>query len=313
MTMVSDPGHASEGLTGTDSAIFLANHHTLAGEVVPEVREGSQISPHDIATRIQAAGAAGYRGIGLANHDLAYWAGRYGCARIRGWLTDAGIEVVELEMLHDWYAEGAARAASNELAAQMLEWAGELRATHLKVGTGFQGHTTDRPHLVAGLNELCAKAAEVEVAVGLEPMLVAMARTPQEGLDLIEEADVPNAGLVIDTWHLVRAGVDYEAIRHIPAHRITCVELVDGLAEPAEGDIYIDAIEYRRPAGSGEFHLDRFLDALLETGFEGPYGDENLSTVNRARTVQQAAEVNFTAASEAVARARLRARADSGR
>src|SRR5438093_2781889 len=154
-----EDGATTAMTTMPSEPVILASYFTLAGDVPPEVRPGSQVSPRDIAARIDAASAAGYRGIGLDKQDIAHWAGIHGTARIRRWLEDAGMEVVELEMLHDWYATGASRTASDALARLLLEWAGELGVRQLKVGTGFAGQTVDRPQLVAGFAELCARAS----------------------------------------------------------------------------------------------------------------------------------------------------------
>jgi sugar phosphate isomerase/epimerase len=283
--------------------VILASFHTIAGQVQPEVREGNQVSPHDIAARIEAAAEAGYRGIGFADPDLAHYAQLHGIPQIRSWVEEAGIEVVELEMLHDWYAEGEAKAASDALAAQLIEWAGELGARHIKIGTGFSGLSAERSRLVAGLAELADKAADSGARLALEPMPPAGISDPLDGLALIEEAGVSNAGLFIDVWHMVRADIDFESLRKIPGERLVAVELMDAAAEPVEGDLFLDGCDFRTPAGTGEFDLDRFLAAVLSTGFYGPFGDENLSIENRERPLAEAARVNFDATHAAVRRA----------
>ncbi len=288
--------------TETWEPVILASYLTLAGDVPPEVRPGSQVSPRDIAARIDAASRAGYRGIGFDHQDLDHWVGIHGAARIRRWLDDAGMRVVELEMLHDWYATGAKRTASDALARRLLDRSAELGVRHVKVGTGFVGPTADRPQLIDGLAALCGAAAEIGVGIALEPMPPAMIRTPQEGLDLIEQAGAPNAGLLIDIWHVFRAGVPYETLRRIPAERITSLELVDGAPEPVAGDLFVDGVDHRRLAGTGAFAVDRFLDAIFATGYRGPIGDESISIENRARTLDEAAAANFAATADAVRR-----------
>src|SRR5919198_4996002 len=234
-----------------NAPVIVASFYTLAGDVTPAIRGGMELSSRDIADRIEAASAAGYRGIGFADRDLGYWWNIHGPARIRRWLDESDLDVVELEMLHDWYADGDARSASDARLKQLIEWAGELGARHIKVGTGFSGPDIERSKLVAGLAELCEKVAPRGAAIALEPMPIAALRTPQEGLQLIEEAAAPNAGLFIDVWHVVRAGVDYESLREIPGERITAVELIDGATNPVQGDLFVDGIDYRRPVGTG--------------------------------------------------------------
>jgi len=291
-------------MMGVAEPVILASYLTLAGDVVPEVRPGSQLSPHDIAARIEAAGAAGYSGLGFALPDLEHWGGIHGGRQIRRWLEEAGIEVVELEMLHDWYAVGIRKEASDAMARRLFEWAGALGARHLKVGTGFSGEMMDRSQMVGGMADLCAKAERVNLTIALEPMPPAMIRTPAEGLALIEEAGAPNAGLLLDTWHVYRAGVDYDTLRDIPAERIVSLELIDGGVEPFAGDLILDSIDHRRLAGRGAFDVDRFLRAVFATGYNGPIGDENISIENRARTLPEAAGANHAAVAGAVGRAR---------
>jgi len=304
----TDSGVESAG-TPDSAPVILASFYTLAGDVRPAIRGGMELSSRDVADRIEAASAAGYKGIGFADRDLGYWWNIHGPARIRRWLDESDLAVVELEMLHDWYAGGESRSASDARLRQLIEWAGELGARHIKVGTGFSGPNIDRSKLVAGLADLCEKVAPTGAGIALEPMPVAALRTPQEGLELIEEAAAPNAGLLIDVWHVVRAGVDYESLRGIPGERITAVELIDGATDPVQGDIFVDGIDYRRPVGTGEFAVDRFLDALLATGFSGTFGDENLSLENRARSLPEAARVNFDATVRAVESALARSHA----
>jgi sugar phosphate isomerase/epimerase len=289
-----------------DEPVYLASHLTLAGDVPPEVRPGSQISPHDIHARIAAASGAGYRGIGFADQDLTHWVQTYGTTRIRQWIDDSGIEVVELEMLHDWYAEGSARAASDALASRLFEWAAQLGARHVKVGTGFVGVTAKEDEVVEGLTGLCERAAQAQTRIALEPMPMAMIRTPAEALALIETAGVANAGVLLDVWHVFRMGVDYDSLRAIPAERIASVELIDGFAEPVTGDLFVDSCDFRRLAGTGDFDVPRFLDAVLATGYRGPIGDENISNENRARTLTEAARANFDAISTATREALAR-------
>lgn len=285
--------------------VILASYYTLAGDVTPAFRSGVEVSPHSVADRIEAASAAGYKGIGFADLDLGYWWKVHGPARIRRWLDESSLEVVELEMLEDWYADGEARAASDARRGQLLEWAGELGARHIKVGTGFGG-PIERSKLVDGLAELCEQVAETGASVALEPMPVAPLRTPHEALEVIDATGAPNAGLCIDVWHVVRAGVGFEALRDIPGERIVAVELIDGAATPVQDDLYVDGVDHRRPAGTGDFGVDRFLDALLATGFSGPFGDENLSIANRARPPAEAARVNFQANEKIIERALAR-------
>lgn len=98
------------------------------------------------------------------------------------------------------------------------------------------------------------------------------------------------------------AGVDYDVLRRIPADRIVSVELIDGARLPFRGDLIQDSIDHRRPAGRGDFDVDRFLAAIFATGYRGPIGDENISIENRARSLAEAAVTNHDAVFHAIHR-----------
>lgn len=110
---------------------LLASCWTLAGDVVPLA--GSMVSPRDFRARAEAAGRAGYVGMGLYVDDLVQVRERYGDAQIRRILADNGLRYLELEALMDWFADGARRAASDRTRRLLLDAAQRLGARHIKV------------------------------------------------------------------------------------------------------------------------------------------------------------------------------------
>src|SRR5687767_5606726 len=116
---------------------ILASFYTIAGDCALELLGGTEVSPFDLRERIEAAGEAGYRGIGLADKDLRYWGRNYTPREVKAILADNNIHHVELEMLFGWYAQGEQRRKSDATRAELLRWAQTLGARHIKVGTEF--------------------------------------------------------------------------------------------------------------------------------------------------------------------------------
>ncbi len=284
----------------TTTPPIIASFYTLAGEAELTLLGGTEISPHDLRDRIRVAGEAGYTGFGFADHDLRYWADRVGINAIRSELDNAGIDVVEIEALFDWWATGPIRAESDALRAEMLQWSVDLNARHIKVGTSLHGLEAEHAQLVDGLAGLAADFAEIDVLVGLEPMAVAQLKTPDAALAVVEDAGAPNAGIVIDTWHIVRAHTPFDHLARIDPTRIVTIELNDMALEPVGGDLINDGANHRRFPGEGEQDLEAFVRAILSTGYDGPWGNENLSIEARGMDLRQAAAKGYSTVVEVV-------------
>jgi sugar phosphate isomerase/epimerase len=280
----------------------IASFFTLAGDTRLAALGGTEISPHDLRRRIEVAGATGYTGFGFADRDLRHWSERYPMAEIRRFIQDSGIRVVEIEMLTGWHLDGERRAASDALQADILRWAGDLGARHVKVCADLGGVQSSHEKFVEDFGVLCAAAAGAGTTIALEVMPLGAIKTPEQALAIIEDSGARNAGLLLDVWHLARGGVDFGPLSSLPADRIASVELNDGAKEPVDGDLVKDGSDYRRVAGTGELGVDEFVDAVLATGYDGPFGDENLSIDFRSRALQDAAETSYTAVRDLVAR-----------
>ena len=265
---------------------FIASYWTLAGNVLP--RAPSQVSPHAFEQRCAAAARAGYTGLGLMHDDLAATARRMGLPAMRRCLADHGLRHLELEFLGDWFADGERRAASDRTRAVLMEAAQALGARHIKVGGDRFGARWPLAQLVDTFAALCGDAARHGTAVVLELLPWTQLATPAQALPLLEQANAPNAGLLLDVWHLQRAGVDLRSLAALPPRWVRAVELDD--AGPAQGDLWTDTIHHRRLCGQGTFDLSGFIVALQAAGFDGPWGIEIISDEHRARPLADAAQ-----------------------
>lgn len=108
--------------------------------------------------------------------------------------------------------------------------------------TGARTETDSRGLVVEGLRRVAAAAAEVGVRLGLEPIHVSqreqltLITTIPETLDLLEEADLPNVGIMVDLWHLA-ATDDVE--RHLTENvdRITGVHVAEHVPGREDRDL----------------------------------------------------------------------------
>lgn len=263
---------------------LLATCWTTAGDAAPS--RADRRSPVLLRERVEAAAAAGFTGFGVLAVDLAVAEREHGMAGIHTMLADNGIVHLELEGLPDWWSAGPARAQSDELRRFMLTAAEALGARHLKVTPDTSGAPWDLEHWAAEFALLAAQAADAGARLGIEFLPWSNIPTTQEALRLVEDAGHPAGGIVVDVWHVDRAGTPAAELADLPPHRIVGVELNDADGEVI-GTLFEDTVDRRRYCGEGSFDLVGIITALRAAGWTGPWGVEILSTEHRRLDVRQ--------------------------
>lgn len=270
---------------------LIATCWTIAGDVRPD--QPDNVSRWRLEDRIEAAARAGYAGLGFWLGDLQRWrreGGDYAVLRTR--LSDAGLRIVELEYLSDWFAEGGRRERSDAARAELFRAADALGARHVKVMPPFGNQGWAIGTLADRFAALCADAARHDLLMAMEMIPFSDLPDLASALDMVTRADAPNGGLLIDIWHVVRSGGAVEDVAGIPARFIKSVELCDA-DRTMRGPITEDTMCHRRLCGEGAFDLPGFLTALGQAGYDGPYGVEILSDAFRALPLDKAARRSF--------------------
>lgn len=288
-------------MTAPPGVELLAAYFTLAGDVYPF--GPTEVSPFPFEERVEAAAEAGWKGVGLVYADLQATAARIGVAGMRRVLECHGMKYLELEFLVDWFREGERRAGSDAMRRELLEMAGELGARDLKVAPGLgldiahpapEDLVPDIPRMTDEFARLCQDAAQHGTSIVLEIMPFSNVRTLEVGRAIVEGADQPNGGLLLDTWHMGRGGIDYAQIATLPGRLIGSVELDDADAE-VRGTLWEDTILRRRLPGEGALHCRSFVRAIQAAGFRGAWSVEILSETFRKRPLREMARAAYAA------------------
>ncbi len=277
---------------------LVASYFTLAGDLIPFASDAP--ARFDLAARADAAARAGFVGIGIETSDLAFNVERHGYAGIKRILSDAGLDYVELEVLTDWFAAGERRAVSDQKRRLMLKAAQELGVAKIKTigdadgGMDFSIVREPWPMslLADAYGALAREAARSGAAITLELVPGTGVSDLATARELVEGANEPNAGLLIDIWHLNRSGIPYEDILSLPPGLINAVEVDDAAAQMV-GTVFEDTIRNRKLPGEGELDVPFFLQCVARTGYHGVYGVEMVSDAHRALSLEQAAERSF--------------------
>ena len=265
---------------------LLCSYWTLAGDAEPSKREWSRI---DIEDRIRTASATGFTGIGIWHADLQHISGTRSLTDLRDILDRHGITGLELEFIEDWFLDehDTRRQAADVRREFLLEAADILDAAHVKVGDFSELHPTIE-QATRAFGMLCDEAAERGTQIGLE--FVARDGTLNDfenARTIVRDANRPNGGLLLDSWHLTHLGVTEDDLATLTPADITAVELNDG---PLEGLGPRATVHERCYPGDGAFALDTMIRAIEAIGYRGPWGVEILSRELRQEGYEKVCE-----------------------
>jgi sugar phosphate isomerase/epimerase len=268
---------------------LIAAYWTLAGDVYP--CGPTEISPFPLRDRCEAASRAGWSGIGLLLDDLEYSIEKYGLSGVKKILDDTGMKYFELEFLMDWYLDGEVRAKSDSCRRRFTELGGELGMRNLKIGANpFDESPVDFAHMTDEFAKLCEDVATVGATVAIEFMPFSRIRNVGDALKIAGGANQPNGGLMVDHWHVARAGTPYSEVAQIPARFITGVEL-DDVGAQVKGTLFEDSSFSRQLCGEGAGDCPAFIDALEQAGCMLPYyGVELISESHRKLPLDEMAK-----------------------
>ena len=139
---------------------------------------------------------------------------------------------------------------------------------------------TDDARIAAQLNELAERAARRNLRIGYEALAWGRhVNRYEHAWSLVEKADHPHLGIVIDSFHILSLGDEPEGIARIPGEKLFFLQMAD--APRLAMDVLQWSRHYRCFPGQGQFDLARFLEQVLMAGYTGPFSLEIFNDVFR--------------------------------
>jgi len=171
-------------------------------------------------------------------------------------LADTGLGVLDVEVFR--LRPGSSAAEAEPLLAIGAELGAEFLLTAVE--------DPEPERRAAVFAQLCGLARGYGVRCMVEPMIFSQVRTAGEALDLLEAAGADDAGVLVDTLHLARAGGSPADLDVLGATRLPYVQLCDAdSAEAAATDraglsrAVREAVSHRLPPGEGVLPLAQVL------------------------------------------------------
>jgi 4-hydroxyphenylpyruvate dioxygenase len=231
--------------------------------------------------KLNAIAAAGFDGVEIFENDLMYFDGSP--SEVKAIAADLGLRIYLFQPFRDFEAAPRARMAKNfdraELKFDIME---QLGADLMLVCSNVAPDAIDDDSIAAAdLRALGERAARRGFRIGYEAL--AWGRHVNRfgrAWKIVEAADHPAVGLVVDSFHTFAVEDDDAPIAKIPGDRIFFAQLADGPM------MRLDPLSWSRHfrlfPGQGAFPVTRFTRHLLASGYNGPISLEIFNDEFRA-------------------------------
>ena len=215
--------------------------------------------------KLNAIAAAGFDGVEIFENDLLYFDGSP--RDVKQIAADLGLSILLFQPFRDFEAAPRARMAKNfdraELKFDVME---QLGADLMLVCSNTAPDAIDDDAVAtADLRALGERAARRGLRIGYEALAWGRnVNTFARAWKLVQAADHPAVGLVVDSFHTFAIEDDDAPIADIPGDRIFFAQLADAPL------IRLDPLSWSRHfrcfPGQGAFPVTRFTKHLLASG-----------------------------------------------
>ena len=226
--------------------------------------------------KARAASAAGF-----ARLSIYGWEHRK--LHERGW-DDAAIRelLVDLRLKVAEYDGVVMTMRSPEGAEDVVASAAALGTRSITVLEHSDWHPGEhRDQAAATLAEIADQAAEHGILALIEPFSWSPLDDHRVAAEIVERAGRPNAGLLLDTWHLWRGPERGQVDLAIDPAMIKAIQIADTgpdpLSHPTPDEIAYECIHHRLMPGEGHGNIAGLLADLADRGVDAPVAVEVFS------------------------------------
>lgn len=239
--------------------------------------------------KLEAAAAAGFDGVEIFENDLLHFAGSP--AEVRRMAADLGLQILLYQPLRDFEAMPDDLFVRNMARAERkFDVMEQLGAEMVLVCSNVQEVAIDDPaRAAADLRRMAEAAARRGLRVGYEALAWGRhTRRWRQAWDIVQRADHPALGLVLDSFHTLSLGDSLQGLDVVPEDKIFFVQLAD--APRLSMDVLSWSRHYRNFPGQGDLPVTDFARAVLQAGYNGPLSLEVFNDDFRAAPARLTAQ-----------------------
>ncbi|SFG78998.1 4-hydroxyphenylpyruvate dioxygenase [Palleronia marisminoris] len=223
----------------------------------------------DLTEKLAAIAAAGFDGVEIFEQDFIAHDG--GPREVGRMVRDHGLEITLFQPFRDF------ECLPEPLRSKAFDRARHKFDTMADLGTDMMLICSScHPRALGGIDRAADDLAELgEIAKerGLRICYEALAwgrhvNDHRDAWEIVRRADHASVGLILDSFHTLGRGIDPDSIRAIPGDRIFFIHLAD--APAIEMDLLYWSRHFRNMPGEGDLGVERFMRAVMATGYAGP-------------------------------------------
>lgn len=246
-----------------------------------------------LAEKLDAATRAGFDGVEIFENDLLTFDGSP--ADVREMCAELGLTITAFQPFRDFEAmPDAARSRNLDRAERKFDVMEQLGAELLLVCSNTQAAAIDDDgRAAADLAEMAARADRRGLRIGFEALAWGRhVRTWGHAWRIVQRADHPALGLIVDSFHTLALRDDPSGIAHVPADKLFFVQLAD--APLLDMDVLNWSRHHRSFPGQGALDVAGFLRAVHACGYAGPLSLEVFNDEFRAAPARLTARDGLT-------------------
>jgi len=234
-----------------------------------------------LVDKLTAISAAGFDGVEIFENDLFYFDGT--AAEVKRIAEDRGLRITLFQPFRDFEAGPREKLQRNlDRAERKFDLMGELETDLMLVCSSVASDVIDDDALAAAdLYSLGERAAQRGLRIGYEALGWGRhVSTFGHALKIVEQANHPAVGLVLDSFHTLCIRDDMAPIAWIPSERIFFVQIADAPL------IQLDPLSWSRHfrlfPGQGGMPVIPFMRNVIASGYAGPISLEIFNDEFRA-------------------------------
>lgn len=221
-----------------------------------------------LAEKLEAIAAAGFTGVEIFESDLLSFNGTP--RDVAKLIASLGLKIVTFQPFRDF--EGMPepqRSRTFARAERKFDLMGELGCDLMMICSNVAPDSQGGiERAAADFHELGERAQKRGMRVGFEALAWGRHISDyRDAWEVVRRADHAAVGVTLDSFHIFARKTDLRAIRSIPPDKIALVQLAD--APWLEMDVISWSRHFRCLPGQGDFPLTDFMDAVLDTGYQG--------------------------------------------
>ena len=231
--------------------------------------------------KLEAAAAIGFDGVEIFENDLLTYDGTP--EDVRAITEGLGLAITIFQPFRDFEAMPEPQRRRNlDRAERKFDVMQALGTDLLLVCSNTYPATIDDPQRAAAdLAEMAEHAHRRGLRVGYEALAWGRhVKRWHQAWNIVEIADHPALGLIVDSFHTLALGDDPSDIAKLPADKLFFVQLAD--APELSMDVLSWSRHFRNFPGQGNLPVAAFLRAVLACGYRGPLSLEIFNDEFRA-------------------------------